>query len=238
MVRMANEAGLGTDDGFALETISGPELAKLDAETFVQTVDEKVIFGRLAPEQAGQVVAALREAGEAVAVVGDGVSDLPSMRQGNLAISRQSSTQAALSIADIILLQNSPSVLGVVLAKGQRIVNGLLDILKLSLTQASYLAILLVAVPLFSKGYPYRPGQGTVITILTVALPSLGLTLGAAAGVLPTARLGRLLSRFVVPAAITISTAALLVYMLFLDRSSEVAYSQLGVTYTLVSCGL
>ena len=237
-VRMASEAGLGTDDGVVLDTISGPELAQLDGETFLQTVEQKAVFGRLAPDQAGQVVAALREAGEAVVVVGDAVGDLPSMRQGDLAISRESSTQAALSIADIILLKDSPSVLGVVLAKGQRIVNGLLDIMKLNLTQVVYLAILLVAVPLFSTGYPYRSGQRTVVIIVTVAIPSLGLTLGAAAGVLPTARLGRLLSRFIVPAAITMSAAALLVYMLFLDRSGEVAYAQLGLTYTLVSCGL
>jgi magnesium-transporting ATPase (P-type) len=238
MVRMARQAGLSAYEGFPLNGISGPELAKLSGDEFTQALDDNAIFGQLNSEQASQVVAALRESGEAVAVVGDAVGDLASMRQAGLAISRQSSTQAALSIADIILLHDSPSVLGVVLRKGQRIVNGLLDILKLQLTQVFYLTLLLVAVPLLAKGYPYRSGQGTVITIVTVAIPSLGLTLGAAAGVLPSAKLGRLLTRFVVPAAITISAAALLVYMLFLDRSGSVAYAQLGVTYTLVACGL
>jgi magnesium-transporting ATPase (P-type) len=238
MVRMSEQAGLAADDGLSLESISGPELAELDAGELKKAVEERTIFGLLTSDQAGQVVATLRQAGEAVAVVGDAVGDLPPMRQADLAISRLSSTQAALSIADIILLEDSPSVLGVVLRKGQRIVNGLLDILKLQLTYVVYLAILLVAVPLFSKGYPYRSGQGTVITVVTVAIPSLGLTLGAAAGVLPSARLGRLLFRFVLPAAITISVAGLLVYMLFLDRSGQVAYAQLGLTYTLVACGL
>jgi magnesium-transporting ATPase (P-type) len=204
----------------------------------MQAAKEKGVFGLLAAEQAGQVVAALREAGETVAVVGDAVGDLAPMRQADLAISRQSSTQAALSIADIIVLEDSPSVLGVILAKGQRIVNGLLDILKLQLTQVFYLAILLAAVPLFTRGYPYRSGQGTVITIVTVAIPSLGLTLGAAAGVLPSAKLSRLVLRFVVPAAVTIGAAGFLVYAVFLDRSGEVSYAQLGLTYTLVSCGL
>ncbi len=236
--RMLRQAGLTADEGYALETTSGPDLAGLSADEFVQAADEKAIFGLLTPEQAGQVVAALRRAGEAVAVVGDGVGDLSSMRQANLAISRQSSTQAALSMADIILMEDSPTVLGVVLKKGQRIVNGLMDILKLNLTQVSYLAILLVAVPLFSRGYPYRSGQGTAITVLTVAIPSLGLTLGAASGVQRSVRLGRLLARFVVPAALAISAAAFLVYLLFLDRGGGIRYAQLGVTYTLVACGL
>jgi hypothetical protein len=42
----------------------------------------------------------------------------------------------------------------------------------------------------------------------------------------------------VVPAATTISAAALLVYILFLDRSGRISYAQLGLTYTLVACGL
>jgi magnesium-transporting ATPase (P-type) len=238
MIKMAHQAGLNPEMGFPLTSISGPELAELDADEFAEVVSERSIFGLITSEQAARVVAGLRAAGQSVAVVGDAVADLPPMRQADLAISRQSSTQAALSIADIILLQDSPSVLGVVLAKGQRIVNGLLDILKLQLTQVFCLAMLLVAVPLFAKGYPYRSGQGTVITIVTVAIPSLGLTLGAAAGVLPSAKLGRLLMRFVVPAAITIAAAALIVYMLFLDRTGQVAYAQLGLTYTLVACGL
>ncbi len=236
--KMLRQAGLAADEGFALETASGPDLASLSAGEFAQVADKKAIFGLLTPQQAGQVVAALRKAGEAVAVVGDGVGDLPSMRQADLAISRRSGTQAALSMADIILMEDSPSVLGVVLEKGQRIVNGLMDILKVNLTQVCYLAILLVAIPLFSRGYPFRSGQGTAISVLTVAIPSLGLTLGAASGVLPSARLGRLLARFVVPAALTISAAAFLVYLLFLDRSGEIGYAQLGVTYTLVACGL
>jgi magnesium-transporting ATPase (P-type) len=238
MVRLVRQAGLGSDKDFGLASISGPELAKLDAREFAKAVNETSIFGLVTPEQAGLVVAALRKAGEAVAVVGDSVGDLPPMRQADLAISRKSSTQAALSLADIILLEDSPRVLGVVLAKGQRIVNGLMDILKLQLTQVFYVAFLLATVALFARGYPYRSGQGTVIMVTTVAIPSLGLTLGAAAGVLPSARLSRLLFRLVVPASLTIGTAAFLVYLLFLDRSGQIAYAQLGVTYTLVACGL
>jgi cation-transporting ATPase E len=135
-------------------------------------------------------------------------------------------------------LEDSPSVLGVVLAKGQRIVNGLLDILKLNLIQVIYLALLLFGVSLFAQGYPYRSGQGTPISIITVAIPSLALTLGAAAGVLPSANLGRLLARFVLPTGVLTSLAAFIVYNIFLTRSGEIAYAQLGATYTLVACGL
>jgi magnesium-transporting ATPase (P-type) len=183
-------------------------------------------------------VAALRDAGESVAVVGDAVADLPALRQANLAVSRKSSTQAALSVSDMVLLEDSPAVLSVVLQKGQRIVNGLMDVLRLNLTQVVYLALLIVSIRLLAYGFPYRSGQGTVITIATVALPSLGLSLGAAAGLVPKTHLGRLLASFVLPAAFTIAATGTAVYMIFLDRSGDVAYAQLGLTYTLVGCGL
>ena len=72
---------------------------------------------------------ALRARGESVAVVGDGVKDLPAMQQANLAITRHSSSPAALSVADIVLLEDSSQALLRVLDKGQRIANGLLDII-------------------------------------------------------------------------------------------------------------
>jgi hypothetical protein len=50
--------------------------------------------------------------------------------------------------------------------------------------------------------------------------------------------LGRLLARFVAPAAVTMGAAAVVVYIIFLEMSGEVAYAQLAVTYTLVISGL
>jgi magnesium-transporting ATPase (P-type) len=160
------------------------------------------------------------------------------MRQANLAIARRSSSQAALSTAEILLLEDSPQVLQAVLYRGQRIVNGLLDILKLSLTQVTYLTLLILAVTLLTIGFPYQAKQGGLVNVLTVTLPAIGLSLFSAAGVLPTTNLGRLLARFVAPAAITMSAAALAVYVFFLSRTGEVAYAQLTLIYTLVITGL
>jgi cation-transporting ATPase E len=166
------------------------------------------------------------------------MSDLAALRQANLAITMQSSTQAALSVADIVLLKDSPNVLSDVLYKGQRIVNGLLDVLKLQLSQVFYLALLIVAIRLVASGFPYVSMQGTVIVIVTITLPSIGLSLWAAAGVLPTARLTRILAHFLAPAAITMSAAGLIAYLYFLEMTHQIEYAQLALTWTLVLAGL
>jgi cation-transporting ATPase E len=170
--------------------------------------------------------------------VGDGVADLPALQQANLAIARRMSTQAVLGVADIVLLGNSPQTLLQVLRKGQRIVHGLLDVLKLNLTQVLYLAFLLVAIQVVSTGYPYAGAQGTAIVVITVTIPSVALTLWAATGAVSSATFGRILIRFVAPASLTMGLAALFVYVYFLDRTGLIAYAQLCVTYTLVFSGL
>ena len=146
------------------------------------------------------MVNALREQGEAF---GDGVNDLPAMRQAQLSITRKSSSPAALSVADIILLENSSHALLRVLDRGQRIANSLLDVLKLYLNQVGYLLLLILAIWGLDHGFPNQSKQGTLITIASVILPSLALVLWAPAGVVPRAHLGWLLARFVIPSAVT-----------------------------------
>ncbi len=184
------------------------------------------------------MVNALREQGEAVAVFGDGVNDLPAMRQAQLSITRKSSSPAALSVADIILLEDSSHALLRVLDRGQRIANSLLDVLKLYLNQVGYLLLLILAIWGLDHGFPNQSKQGTLITIASVILPSLALVLWAPAGVVPRAHLGWLLARFVIPSAVTISAATASVYRLFLLTTGDVAYAQLTVTYTLAISGL
>jgi cation-transporting P-type ATPase E len=141
-------------------------------------------------------------------------------------------------VADIVMMGSSPKALLRVLHKGQDIVHGLLDVLKLNLTQVFYLALLIAAIRLVSVGFPYASAQGTAIVVITVTIPSVGLSLWAEAGVVPGARFGRTLARFVAPAAVSMGLAALIVYLYFLDQTGMVAYAQLALTYTLIYAGL
>ncbi len=232
------QAGLAKDRNTPLASVSGSELTTMDPEAFARAARENSLFDQVTPELEGRIVAALRDQGEVVAVVGDGVNDLPAMQQANLSITRQSSSPAALSVADIVLLEDSSQALLALLEKGQRIVNGLLDILKLYLNQICYLILLILAIWGMGLGFPYQSKQNSIITIVSVILPSLGLTLWAPPGVLPATRLGWLLARFVVPAAATMSAAAVIVYRIFYARTIGTAYAQLATTYMMLFSGL
>ncbi len=232
------QAGIGSDGGIPLPSVTAPELAALDRERLAQAASENTLFGQVTPEQAGQLVSALREQGKVVAVVGDGVNDLPAMQKAHLSITRHSSSPVLLSMADMVLLKGWPQVLSSALDKGQRVANGLFDVLKLYLTNLCYLTLLILVIWGTGIGFPYQSKQGSLIAITTLVLPSLSLYLWAAPGVLPRKNLDWHLARFVVPAGATISAAATVVYLFFLSQTGEETYAQLALTWMLVISGL
>jgi hypothetical protein len=62
------------------------------------------VIGRIAPEDKRRVVEALRDDGRYVAMVGDGVNDVPAMKAARLAIAQGPGAQLAKSVADVVLL--------------------------------------------------------------------------------------------------------------------------------------
>ena len=219
--------------------VSGYQLAQMDENRFDRLVSEATIFGHLTGRQKSEIVRALRRRGERVAMVGDGVEDVPSMTSANLSITFQSSSQAALSTADIVLLDDSLEVLPTVLERGQQLVNGMLDILKINLVQIGYILILILA--LFASGrliFNYHPTQGGVVAFFTIIIPSLGLTFWASAGPLPRQYMRSRMVHFLVPGAITMALAALTVSLIFGQGILDIAYSQLAVTHVLIATGL
>jgi len=230
-------AKVGLQD-IASNMVSGAELSAMEAGDRLQSASDNATFLQLSPQQMGEVVKDLRSSGEYVAVIGDSVNDVPAMRAANLALAHQRSSQAAQSVADILLLENSPRVLEKVLDKGQRIVNGLLDILKLYLTQVFYLTLLITAIQLIGFGFPFRGIQLTVISVVSITIPSLGLTLWAQSGVLYGKSLRKSLTHFVLPAAVTIGIAATFVFFYFKSTTGDEEYFHLTVTYALVFMGL
>ncbi len=220
-------------------TVSGYQLAQMDEKQFDQNVSEATVFGHLTFRQKSEIVRALHRRGERVAMVGDGVEDVPAMTSANLSITLQSSSQAALSTADIVLLDDSLEVLPTVLERGQQLVNGMLDILKINLVQIGYILILLLT--LVASGqlvFYYHPTQGGVVAFFTIIVPSLGLTFWASAGPIPRQYMRSRMVHFLVPGAITMALAALTVSFIFGRGLADVAHSQLAVTHVLITTGL
>ncbi|HZK04267.1 MAG TPA: HAD-IC family P-type ATPase [Actinomycetaceae bacterium] len=241
VIALLHQSGLTTDDEQQLLAeggLSRETLESVPREEWPELVAKYRLFGGLRPEQVAEVVRVLRAGGKHVTVVGDGLTDLPALQGADIAVVHPSSTQAALSQADIVVLDQSPAVLLKALHEGQSMVRGLLDLLKLNLTLVICSALLILGVRLFGVGFPYRGGHGSIISILAITIPSILMPLWARTGRIESADYRRILARFVAPAGVLLAAAAFLIYLYFLNRTGSVATAQMAVTYTLLYCGL
>lgn len=207
-------AALARQAGFTVrgKVVSGMDLAEMPEGAFKQAALEGSIFGRITPQQKERLVHALRSHGHYVAMMGDGVNDVLSLKKANLGIAMQSGTQATRSVADIVLLNDSFAALAPAVAEGQRIVNGMQDILKLFLTRIAALSLMIMSA-LVIGAFPINLRHGSMTTLFTVGIPTMLLALWARPGRQERHQsLALRLAEFVIPAAIVGSFLGLTVF--------------------------
>jgi cation-transporting ATPase E len=209
---LARQAGFGPD----LKMVSGLDLLELSEAELARVADETTIFGRITPQQKERLVQALKRGGHHVAMIGDGVNDVLSLKQADLGIALQAGSQATRAVADIVLLHDSFAPLPRAVQEGQRILNGMQDIVKIFLTRELYVALLIVSVWLAVDSFPFTPLTISLQSLLTVGMPMLALAVWARPGPIGRHRMMRSLVHFVVPATLTITLIGLFVYELFL----------------------
>ncbi len=180
---------------------------------------------------------ALRSRDHYVAMIGDGVNDVLSLKQADLGIAMNSGSQATRSVADIVLLRDSFESLPDVFHEGQRIRNGMQNILKLFLTRVLYMSILLVGTTIVD-GFPLVPKQNAILTFVTEGVPTLGLATWTHPGPSPRRHLYRSFLHFIIPAATTLSLAGLGVFFAVLAFTSQLTAAQSALTTFAVVCGL
>lgn len=235
----ARQLGLEEMQSGNLKIRSGAETEAMRADQLSQVLKETSIFAPVTSQQKGAIVELLHNNGEYVAMTGEGLGDIEALRQANLSIAVQGSTQAAVSFADIILLKDSLQALPLVLRQGRRIVNGLIDVLKLNLVQVVYIFFLLIAMIVTqNKLFFYDPAQGGMIVFFTIVIPSVGLTIWAKSGTISGKKILSQLLRFIIPVGLTSALASLAIYFWFEYMTGSSNYAQLGVTYTLSVTGM
>ncbi len=206
---LAKQAGLPDN----LRLVSGPELAQLSAAEFDQVAAEVTVFGRIAPEQKEQIVAALIRQGHYVAMMGDGVNDALSLKKAQLGIAMESGSNVTRNVADMILLNDSFAALLPAFTEGKRIISGLSISLYLFLARVVASMLLIIAIRMIGLGFPYEPSQ-VALTLFTVGIPTLLLTWWARPET-PQPDLLRRLLRFVLPAAIVTAIFGVGIYTFF-----------------------
>lgn len=101
--------------------VTGKELAEMNEEEFYRTIKDANVFARLTPSQKEQIIKGLRDMGNVVGFLGDGINDAPAMKTADVGISVDTAVDIAKESADIILLERSLLVLEDGIIEGRKV---------------------------------------------------------------------------------------------------------------------
>ncbi len=220
-----------------LIAVSGLDLSDMEESQFHRVAEQATIFGRVTPRQKERLINSLLEQGHYVAMTGDGINDILALKRANLGIAMQSGTQATRNVADIVLLDDSFGVLPEAFMEGQRILNGMQDILRLYMSRILAMALLIAAIGFIGGGFPYSPRQNAIISVITLSIPGFFLAVWAKPGTDPYGSLIRKLAHFVIPAVLTLSLVSFSVFLVTLVMTDDMAYAQMSLSYVAITCG-
>ena len=122
------------------------------------------VFGRITPQQKERLVDALQSRGHYVAMTGDGVNDVLSLKKAISASRWRAAARPTRGVADIVLLNDSFSAVPRAFREGQRIRHGLTGILDLFLTRVFTVALIIICVLAVQAGFPFSPGHMSLLT--------------------------------------------------------------------------
>jgi cation-transporting P-type ATPase E len=211
VLALAKQAGLRGD----IKAVSGLDLEEMTEAQLGDVAEQSTIFGRITPQQKERLVDALKRRGHYVAMIGDGVNDVLSLKKAHIGIAMQSGTQAARGVADIILMNDSFAALPPAFREGQRIVSGMQDIMRLFLARVLFQTMIIVGAAIIGLAFPVSPVHQSLLSLLTVGIPTLFLAAWARPAI-PRFRLLKSVMHFVIPAGFTLALLALVFYSTYI----------------------
>jgi len=139
--------------------LTGEEMRGLTHPALVARARQTTIFARLDPDQKLQVIRALRESGEVVAYLGDGINDAPALHTADVGISVDNATDVARSAADIILLEPSLAAIGMGVIEGRRTFANTLKYIRMGTSSNFGNMLSMTGAALLLPFLPMTPGQ-------------------------------------------------------------------------------
>lgn len=135
------------------------------------------IFGRVTPARKKELVGILKEQGHTVAMTGDGVNDIPALKAADCSVAMAGGADAARHAAQLTLMDSDFSHMPAVVLEGRRVINNITRAASLFLTKTLFSFGLGLLTLIFTDAYPFDPIQLTLISTLTVGIPSFFLAL-------------------------------------------------------------
>jgi magnesium-transporting ATPase (P-type) len=192
-------AAVAADVGIDGPVLDGRDLPP-DPAALLGLLEGDAVIGRISPEDKKRVVDTLTADGRYVAMVGDGVNDVPALKAARLAIAQGNGSQIARAVSDLVLVDGDFASVPALVAEGRRVLRNLQRVAKLFVAKSAFAFFLVISIGLTPQPYPLLPRHLTLAAALTIGIPAFFLALGPSEGKFGSDHFLFDVGRFAVPA--------------------------------------
>lgn len=158
--------------------LTGSDLLTLSQENLAKklTGNEIYLFARTTPDQKLKIVEALKENGEVVAMMGDGVNDAPALKKADIGIVVGTATDVAKGSADLVLLDSNFATIVAAVEEGRGIFDNIRKVILYLMTDAFSEIVAIVGSILMGLPLAVTAVQILWINLVSDGFPNLALT--------------------------------------------------------------
>lgn len=162
-----------SDNGSVL---TGKEIQQLDDAQLREAVETTSVYARVAPKHKLQLVQALQECGQVVAMTGDGVNDAPALKQAHIGVAMGiTGTDVSKEASQMVLLDDNFATIVGAVEEGRIVYDNIRKFVKYTMTSNAGEVGVMVLGPLLGMPLPLLPLQILWINLVTDGLPGLAL---------------------------------------------------------------
>ncbi|GMU74231.1 MAG: putative cation-transporting ATPase F [Candidatus Campbellbacteria bacterium] len=118
---IAREVGISSDG----VVVTGQDIEEMSDEELLSSLRQHAVFARVLPLQKMRMAKVLKDAGEVVAMTGDGINDAPALKAADIGVALGSGTEVAKEASDLVLIHDSFSIIVAAIEEGRRIMDNL-----------------------------------------------------------------------------------------------------------------